>query len=437
LEARIFAVALLLRVAFLTLAGRYEFSPDYFGFGWEAGRIARALAMGRGFSDPFHGTTGPTAWLAPLYPAILAVIFKVFGVYSPLAGWMTLAFNSVCSAVTAVLLRLTGRELFGESSGTRAGWTWALSPYAIYWPTRIIWDTNLTACLLLLVFLLTVRLGRSPSGGLWMAFGLAWGLLALCNPATLAFAPTSWAWVCLRSWRSRPSLVAPFGAVLVAFACVTPWLVRNYEVFGEPVFIRGNFGEELRLGNGPGALGMWMGGIHPAQSPKELDQYRRIGELAYVAKRRREAVAFILDEPLLFLANTARRVYWFWFGMTRSDSEPLPFLRNVGHGASFVLTLVGLGLMVRRRKAEGVLFAGLLLLFPLVYYATFVTARYRHPIEPEMMLLIVYTLSSFEAGRRGGTEGPSGSSAARSTDGLQGREALSEGREDRVLDVGL
>lgn len=308
-EGRVFAVALLLRVAFLTLAGRYAFHPDYFGFGWETGRVARALATGHGFSNPFGGLTGPTAWLPPLYPALLGGIFKLFGVYSPLSGWLALFFNSVCSAFTAVLLHRLGSELFGEATGRRAAWAWAVGPYAIYWPTRLIWDTNLTASLLLLVFLLTVRLGRSSSGRLWAAFGLAWGLTALCNPATLAFAPTSWAWVSSRSWRRASTFAPPLGAALIAVCCVAPWLARNYEIFGEPVFIRSNFGAELRLGNGPGGTGLWMGGLHPVQSRKELDRYNRLGEPGYVAAERREAIAAILRDPGLFWANTARRVY--------------------------------------------------------------------------------------------------------------------------------
>ncbi len=161
----IFTVALALRIAVLTVASPFLFHSD-FGFGWESGRVARALATGRGFSDPFHGATGPTAWLAPLYPLVLAAIFKAFGIYTRLSNWMALAFNSVCSALTAGLLCRTGRELFGERTGRRAGWAWALSPYAIYWPLRVIWDTNLTTYLLLLVFFLTVRLGRSSSPAL-------------------------------------------------------------------------------------------------------------------------------------------------------------------------------------------------------------------------------------------------------------------------------
>ena len=37
-----------------------------------------------------------------------------------------------------------------------------------------------------------------------------------------------------------------------------PWLVRDYSVFGEPVFVRDDLGDELRVGNNPQAEGWWV-----------------------------------------------------------------------------------------------------------------------------------------------------------------------------------
>jgi hypothetical protein len=400
-EGWIFAVGLAVRIAFLTLSGTYVFRPDYFGFGWEAGRIASALAGGRGFSDPFHGPTGPTAWLAPLYPFVLAGIFKLFGTYAPLSGWITLAFNSACSAATSVVLFRLGAELFNEGTGRLAGWTWALLPYAIYWPTRVVWDTCLTAFLLALVVLLTIRLGRARSRGPWALYGLTWGLLALANPVALSFTPVSWIWVLLeRRRRGVSSLPGALGAGALALACVAPWLARNSVAFGGPVFIRDNFGAELRLGNGPGGLGEWMFWLHPTQDREQLARYRRMGEAAYVDERGREALAFIAGHPRLFLANTARRIYWFWCGTTKGEpDDPFLLLRAIAFTATSLLSFLGLAGMVRARRREGLLFAGLLILFPLVYYVTFVLVRYRHPIEPEMALLIVSLFSSARAPR--------------------------------------
>jgi len=54
------------------------------------------------------------------------------------------------------------------------------------------------------------------------------------------------------------------------------------------------------------------------------------------------------------------------------------------------LMLPALLIAHRRRLRAWPLFFGLLLLYPVPYYLTFTQARYRHPIEPIMVLLIAY-----------------------------------------------
>src|SRR5271165_2016892 len=89
-------VAFLLRLAVITIGHTYRITPrrDHFQYGWEMGRLARSIATGQGFSAPTDLPTGPSAWAPPLYPYILAVVFKLFGVYSALSAWVILAFNS-------------------------------------------------------------------------------------------------------------------------------------------------------------------------------------------------------------------------------------------------------------------------------------------------------------------------------------------------------
>src|ERR1043165_5333558 len=102
----IVVIAFMVRLALMTIGRTYRFSPrnDHFGFGWETGRIARAIALGQGFSNPFNGITGPTAWIAPAYPYFLAGVFKIFGVYSNASAWVALAVNSIFSALTCATI---------------------------------------------------------------------------------------------------------------------------------------------------------------------------------------------------------------------------------------------------------------------------------------------------------------------------------------------
>ena len=48
----------------------------------DLGFLATSLSSGHGLSSPFGGSTGPTAFLAPGYPAMLGLVFRLFGSYS-------------------------------------------------------------------------------------------------------------------------------------------------------------------------------------------------------------------------------------------------------------------------------------------------------------------------------------------------------------------
>src|ERR1700685_2631358 len=143
-------IALFLRLAVITIGHTYRITPrrDHFQFGWEMGRLARSIATGQGFSSPTDLPTGPSAWAPPLYPYILAGIFKLFGVYSALSAWVILAFNSVFAALTCLTLYQIAELIYGPGVARATAWAWAVFPYAIYWPVRVVWETSLTTFLL-------------------------------------------------------------------------------------------------------------------------------------------------------------------------------------------------------------------------------------------------------------------------------------------------
>ena len=58
-----------------------------------------------------------------------------------------------------------------------------------------------------------------------------------------------------------------------------------------------------------------------------------------------------------------------------------------------VLGDLGIVLAWKRRIHGVFLFAALLLFYPVVYYVCFPELRYRHPIDPELLILGVYLVS--------------------------------------------
>jgi len=406
-----------------------------FGFGWETGRIARSIAWGQGFSSPFQDTSGPTAWLAPIYPYLLAGVFKVFGVYSTRSAIVILSINSIFSALTIVPIFYIARRTFGPRAALWSGWLAALFPYAWYWAIKWAWETSLATLLLACVFLLCLRMAGidsnwkvlvgSASGessavapptpatlvesrgelyrpartSEWQMFGLLWGLIALTNPSLLSWLPFCGLWLLirqLRAERTRP-IWSALAAGAVCLAVMSPWMIRNYVVFHRFIPLRSNFGAELRMGNGDNAVGLWRFWMHPSSNVLERQKFQQMGEIAYVQKKKTEAVDFIRSNPLLFAKLCAKRALFFWYGTPRDTGFQLLTLgRNVGFLLSSILAFGGLWAMWRRRHPATFLFASLLLVAPLVYYVTFPHPRYRAPIEPEMLILMVGLFSYAE-----------------------------------------
>ena len=390
-------IAFVLRLALIVFGHTYKFKTydNGFSFGWEMGRIGRASALGNGFSDPFDGHTGPTAWEPPLYPYLIAGVFRLTGVYTSASAFILLTINSAFSALTCVPIFLIARKCFSEKVAVWTAWAWAILPSVMYWCTRWVWETSLAALLLALIFWLTLQLEELPGTLPWVGFGVLWGIAALVNTSLLAFLPAAGLWALFRQRkRGGPASVGALISAVFFFATIAPWLVRNYQVFGQPVFIRSNFGAELRLGNGPGANGTWMSYVHPSQNVVEFRRYQEMGELAYVAERKREAVQFISEDWGRFVWISIKRFIYYWGGLPRSSQIPFlaPF-KNSLFLASSVLAFWGLGLALRKRKPGGWLFFWLILLYPAVYYFVFPHPRYRHPIEPELGILIVYIVS--------------------------------------------
>jgi len=400
----IFWTALAVRLAYILLAHTYHVraAGDHFQFGWEMGRIARALVTGYGYSDPFTGHTGPSAWVPPLYTFLIAAVFKLFGVYTAASALVLLALNAVFSAVTAVLVFEIGARCFGRQNGLWAAWLWALHPAAMQYAVRWIWEMTLTTMLFTAVVVLALRMRGVAEEGAdrrdlqtlarWELFGLLWGLIALSNPSLLLFLPFCALWTL---WHAPHGVQALRRALVGALLCcviVAPWTYRNWKVFHAFVPLRSNLGAELALGDGPDAMGFLMEYNHPMQSAKQLREYTELGELKYSRMRGEQAKAAIRANPAHFLAISAKRFYFFWWSVPQPfERHPAQeYAREVSYCFLSLAGLMGLALALRRRMPAAGLFAWAFLLLPLTYYFITVHARFRHPLEPLIWVLGVY-----------------------------------------------
>jgi len=414
-------VAFAVRVLWIAFAHTYRIRTNEhnFAFGWETGRIAYSLAHGLGFSSPFGGDTGPSAWTAPVYPWIASVAFRIFGDYSRASAFALLTFNSFFAALTSWTVYRTALRIFNPKVAIWAGWVWALYPDTIFWSVKWIWETSLSAFLLSLLFMLTIEMEGDERVSSWLGYGALWGVTALTNPAALSFLPFSGCWLAYQLHRRGKAYLAPAAVSAIVFwMTLMPWLVRDYTVMGHFILIRDNAGNELRIGNNPLAEGQYVLALHPSQNDLVMAKYQRLGEWAFCVDQGRLARQWIEENPGRFAVITLRRIYFFWNGIPRlAKRQWLAETKNTHILFLSVMGIGGLLLALKRRVHAVFLFTTLLAFYPLVYYICFPEPRYRHPIDPQLIILGVYLVS--EARPRGA--------------GQPSEEELAELEQDDVL----
>jgi len=372
--------------------------PVIDGWGTETTRIAASIANAEGFSSPFRLATGPSAWIPPVYPYLLAGIFLVFGVFTAASYWVAVGFNIIVHAFACAILYRAAADVFGTRVGYYSACALASFPLLFYplvllhvlggyagaglfISPNIIWYTHLSELAIVLLIWLTLH---PPH---WTVYGLVWGIVGLLNPTVLALAPAFAIWQ-LRNRKGWDYLVS---AACIAALCVSSWLIRNYLTFHHPVFIRDNLGVELRVGNQPGHHGRWSGELHPDRNDYELSRMVEMGEVEYSRASEQEALRTIGARPSEFLRNVILRCGYWWIG-NPMESRRLGRLRFVKYLPQLLFSLLaffGAGRALWSNNGKASLFVGVLVFYPLIYYVThtFDGFSYQYPIHPEMLAL--------------------------------------------------
>jgi 4-amino-4-deoxy-L-arabinose transferase-like glycosyltransferase len=401
------ALAIRLIVMVFLLPEQLDPSRDHWHFGYETGRIARSIVQGHGFSSPLFADTGPTAWMSPVYPYVVAGVFKVFGIYTTASAVVLLSLNALTSALTCIPIFFIARRTFGERAAKWSGWGWVFFPYAVYFPVERIWETWLATLLLSLLFLFALYLSDQSDNDRsdddlpkartawrsWIGFGLLAGLAALTSPAIVSVLPFLGGWICYRLYRRRQAWLRPAVVSALAFILfVSPWFIRNYETFHRFIPFRDNMGMVLRLGT-KGATTHWAPyDLGPWHSDAEWQQFQQLGELGYMQKEKKQAVEFITANPGWYAWTTLRRAVYMWTGYWSFNraylaQEPLDPPNIVLCTIFTALALVGLWRAFRFVPSIAALYALVLVSFPAIYYITSPEVYYRRPIDPLMVIL--------------------------------------------------
>lgn len=388
----IFGAALLMRL--MALWSNITSHPHtwFFSHPWEMGLLASSLLHHQGYSSPFGVPTGPTAFIAPGYPTLIAGIFAVFGIGTFGSALVIMGLHIALGLATIWIVMHVAGTVFGKGTATLAGWFWALSPPLWFIP-EIFWETSFSAAFLLGSIAIALRIRTRPTLGAWISFGALCAVMALINPALMFVLLGILGWL---AWQTRAqSWRGPVLALLTLLAVYSPWPIRNAYRFHAFIPLRSTVGFELWMGNRPGATGRLDESVFPMFSHKELAKYVEKGEVAYVQQKSDLAWSFIRSHPGWFAQMTARRVARFWIGTGNTETSPVFPIHAI---LSSCFGFAGLLLAWRRgKRAFAVLAMVPILLFPVPYYISHAEFRYRLNIDPLMTVLAAYAVSELAA----------------------------------------
>jgi len=414
---------------------------------YEHGEIARNLVEGHGFVVRWMGAEGPTSQQAPVYPALVAVFYFLFGIETPAALLALQVFQCLLGAMMAAGAVLLASEILPEQPVAQwlAGIGSALYPTLVYAVTQV-QVASLVTLLVVLMLWLAARSARCGSSAGAVACGLAAGLVVLTDPIMFLVAVVSSLIIACglavqASGREldRPArdsgtsvLQAPFAhthsvlsrgfrAVLALSICgavVSPWIVRNHLVHGEFVFVKSTFGYAFWQGNHSQSYGtdkiplarsgvdepvgwglralersLWRTRmidtmyIDDAVLPNE--RITELGQYSEPERSRRllaDATGYLADHPGHYFRLCLQRLRFFLLFDETNPKSRVPVYR-ASHLALQMLAVSGLWFSRRhwrRLWPTYVIFA----LITAFHSLTIISARFHIPLEPIQILWV-------------------------------------------------
>jgi hypothetical protein len=366
--------------------------------GAEYYNIAQSLVKNQGFANPFGERTGPTAWMPPLFPTLLAGLIWICDNDKD-AVMAVVIFFQVFVLVGTGLMVLVLVQQTGRWVGA-----WVASAFFVlglicnfrlaFQFTHDCWLVLLALDLVIAGFCWLRPLDSWTRSAIW---GLIGGFCALINPVT-AFA---WGvFTCLLGLKqgawSRLGI-----ALLAAGIVLTPWTVRNFLVFGRLVPVKSNVAYELYQSQclqRDGLIQAGTFGSHPyASAGRERQEYKQVGEMQFLDNKKAAFWKAVWEDPEDFLDRVAMRflgtTLWYqpydrneemkqpWVLWLCRLTYPLPFLG--------LLLLVFTSIWDRLHWAQWTVI-GVYTIYLLPYIGVSFYERYSFPLLGAKVLLMVW-----------------------------------------------
>ena len=351
-------------------------------------------------------------WQPPLYTYFLALIYWLFPTDFLVAARL---LQSLLGSLSCVLIYAIAQKAASETAARIAAIMAACYGVFFYFEGELLAVSVEIFLYLLLLHRLLVGL-QSQRGFDWLLAGLFSGLAALTRPTILLFVGTLLVWLPFAERRSDPTrwrhLLKRWLQLLLPLSfLILPVTLRNIYIGGDWVTISANGGINFFIGNNS-AYDRTVA-IHPGMEWEEMvDAPRRAG--LHLASERSafftaRALSYISQNRLDYAALLLKKTWLFWSGPEIKRNQDIYYARQ--HSLllgsllwdrilSFPFGLIGplslLGLALSWPTGNQAI--SLLRLYVFSYMGSvllfFVTARYRLPVVPILLIFAALGLTS-------------------------------------------
>jgi hypothetical protein len=365
----------------------------------------------------------PTAYRAPLWPAIIAGIVALFGQHAVLPRY----FLCLVGSGTCVLVYLFARDLFGWRTGLLAGAVAAIYP-ELYIYDGWLYTESLYVFLFFAFCYAVYLLQRDKKRANWIWCGVLLGLLSLTRPNGILVLVLFLFWAAIMVWRKvlpwRFLAKSAVGITLLTALFVVPWTIRNFTfthalvpvATGDGTVLLGAYNSmTANLPSYPGGdPGTWINPLlsSPAIADKYPDFCVPACEVARDTYFKDQAISWIQNNLRLMPHLLKLHFINMWRPATYEADLPVDkfsyqrsskiVLKMMETFPIAVFILAGLGLALTLRRWRQFLFLYLMIVLTIAQCIIFYgIPRFRAPIEPILILLgagVIWFLTSKDYG---------------------------------------
>jgi 4-amino-4-deoxy-L-arabinose transferase-like glycosyltransferase len=370
-------------------------------------QTALEIADGHGYVgtlDVFTlGSKQPTADHPPLYPLLLGLVGRLGG-----RGVDAQRMVGVCAGtVTVWAVGMTARRLAGDRAMLAAALLCAAYPAFIAADGALMSETLFGALTALAVLQALVLLGRPSRFGMAL-LGLLVALAALTRSEGLLLLPLLAVPVLIAAPADRLALLGC--AAAVAILAISPWVIRNWSAYGEPVYATDD-GATLAGANCDSTYyGAAIGGFD-FSCVEAVDVGQTTNRAVRARRQRNAGVDYACDHAGRALLVGAARFGRLWglYGpgdQAHVTGRPVT-LQRLGVGVYYLALVAGLaGVVALLRRGMRLPLAVLLtplVLAGLTAVLTYGLIRIRHIAEVSLIVLAGVAIAAAleRRGRRG------------------------------------